>query len=105
MEITVAGLQGLFTALVGVGFEVVEVRDPDQNPPHGSAVHPGGEDALQKSIEVFESIASGSAKANTVPPNAAHVQVRGNCLTGSKRALMSPWLEIEHVQAFVRANQ
>lgn len=105
MDIQVPGIQPLFTVLKAMGFQVVEIRDPDTTPPHGSASHPGGENVLQSSIEVFESIANGSSRASAIPPNSAHIQVRGNCLQGSHRSLMSPWLEVEGVQKWVRANQ
>lgn len=105
MDIQVIGLDGLFIALKGVGFEVTEVRCPDESAPKQASVHVGGENALQVSTETFGLIANASSKAGNVPPNSAHVQVRGLCLTGTKRGVLSPWLEVEAVQFYVRANQ
>lgn len=105
MDIQVKGIQGLVTALVAIGFQTALVREPDEKGSTQTPVHTGGENELQASIEVFQLIANGSAKNNTVPPNSAHIQVCGNTLTGKKRSLRSPWLEVEQVQSWVRSNQ
>jgi|SRR5277367_5118380 len=105
MDQTVMGLQGLETTFTGLGFALAAVQAPGVTPPAGSAVHIGGENELQKSIEAFGLIANGSSNAGTVPPNCVHVQVQGYPLTGSKRTVRSPWLEVEAVQFWVRANQ
>jgi hypothetical protein len=105
MDITVMGITGLTTALVGIGFEVALVRYSDSKTPDQTPVHVGGETPFQASVEAFGLIANGSSNANSVPPFSAHIQVQGNCLTGSKRSVRSPWLEVEAVQAWVRANQ
>jgi len=105
MDIQAVALPSLFLALKGVGYEVSDVQCPGVTPPTGPPIHVAGENALQVSTENFELIANDSTNASMVPPNCVHIQVRGYALYGSKRTLQSPWLEVEAVQFWVRANQ